>query len=216
MSTEQAATPLCVEFFFDCSSPWTYLAFEQLQRTLAEALAGGQVVIRWRPFLVGGVFNEVNPSVYEQRANPVPVKARYYAKDLQDWARYVGIRIGSPPVFPVNSVKAMRGAFVAEEAGRLVPYARRVFERYWGELADISQDEVLAGVVRESGLDETVFFEKIRSPEYKARLRDNTSELIERGGYGSPTFFVDGDDMYFGNDRTPLVAARLGLRGGAA
>ena len=200
-----------VEFFFDCSSPWTYLGFEQIQRTLAPGVENGAVELVWRPFLVGGVFNTVNPSVYEGRAKPVPVKARYYAKDLANWASYVGIRIGSPPVFPVNSVKAMRGAFFAEEQGVLVAYARRVFERYWGDLADVSQDDVLEGIVREVGLDATAFFAAIRSDGYKARLRANTDELIERGGYGSPTMFIDGDDMYFGNDRIPLVAHRLGL-----
>ncbi len=201
-----------VEFYFDCSSPWTYLAFEQIQRTLDEPVRSGDVALQWRPILVGGVFNTVNPSVYEARANPVPRKARYQGKDLADWARFVGIDIGwTPPVFPVNSVKAMRGAFVAEEADCLVPYSRRVFETYWGELADISQDEVMAKIVRDVGLDEATFFDKIRSDEYKARLRANTDELIERGGFGSPTIFVDGDDMYFGNDRIPLVAFKLGL-----
>ena len=201
-----------VEFFFDCSSPWTYLAFEQIQRTLDEPVRDGRIVLRWRPILVGGVFNTVNPGVYEARANPVRRKARYQAKDLADWSRYVGIDIGwVPPVFPVNSVKAMRGVFVAEEAGCLVTYARRVFQTYWGDLADISQDDVLAKIVRDAGLDETSFFAKIRSDGYKARLRANTDELIERGGFGSPTLFVDGDDMYFGNDRIPLVAFRLGL-----
>ena len=203
-----------VEFFFDCSSPWTYLAFERIQRTLDEPVRDGRVTLRWRPILVGGVFNTVNPSVYEGRANPVPRKARYQGKDLADWARYVGIDIGwVPPVFPVNSVKAMRGAFVAEEAGCLVPYARRVFQTYWGDLKDISQDDVLSGIVREVGLDEDGFFANIRDDAYKARLRANTDELIERGGFGSPTMFVDGDDMYFGNDRIPLVAFRLGLDG---
>ncbi|MFP6814835.1 MAG: DsbA family protein, partial [Pseudomonadales bacterium] len=98
-----------IEFFFDCSSPWTYLAFESIQ-PIAER---DDVTIEYRPILVGGIFNTVNPSVYENRANPIPVKARYYQKDMQDWARLVGIEIGQPPVFPVNSVKVMRGAFVA-------------------------------------------------------------------------------------------------------
>ncbi|MDE0349102.1 MAG: 2-hydroxychromene-2-carboxylate isomerase [Gammaproteobacteria bacterium] len=194
-----------LEFFFDCSSPWTYLAFEQIQRSMAPR----PVSIEWRPFLVGGVFNTVNPSVYEGRANPVPLKSKYYGKDLADWARYVGIEIGQPPVFPVNSVKAMRGAFVAIEEDCLVPYARRVFQRYWGDLEDISQDEVLGPIVEESGLDVASFFDRIGSQEYKDRLRANTDELIERGGFGSPTMFLDGDDIYFGNDRIPLVAAKV-------
>ena len=138
-----------LEFFFDCSSPWTYLAFHGIEKLAAEA--GADLV--WRPILVGGVFNSVNQGVYEQRANPLPVKLRYYAKDLRDWASSAGIRIGSPPVFPVNSVRAMRGCLVAEEAGCLPRYARAVFEAYWGELLDISQPEVLEQIVAGVGLD---------------------------------------------------------------
>ena len=165
--------------------------------------------LEWRPFLVGGVFNTVNRSVYAQRENPVPLKARYYLKDLQDWSRHYGLRIGSPPVFPVNSVKAMRGCFVALEEQRLPAYARALFESYWGELEDISRDAVLGRIVRQVGLDPTVFFDKINDPAYKDKLRANTDELIARGGFGSPTMFVDGDDMYFGNDRLVLVREAL-------
>jgi 2-hydroxychromene-2-carboxylate isomerase len=194
-----------LEFFFDCSSPWTYLAFHRVEDVARET--GADLV--WRPILVGGVFNEVNPDVYEQRAEPNPRKARYYVKDLQDWALLYGLRIGQPTVFPVNSVKAMRGVFVAEEHGRVSPYARAVFEAYWDRLEDISRDEVLAPLVERVGLECGEFFAKIARPEYKARLRANTDELIERGGFGSPTLFVDGDDMYFGNDRLALVRAAL-------
>lgn len=194
-----------LEFFFDCSSPWTYLAFEGVQKL--KSRIDFQIV--WRPILVGGVFNQVNPSVYENRAKPVPAKSRYYQKDLQDWAHYVGISIGQPPVFPVNSVKAMRGAFVAIEHDCLEAYARRVFHRYWGDLADISQDDVLTGIVSACGLPVEEFFSKINTPTYKDRLRINTEELINRGGFGSPTMFLDGDDMYFGNDRLQLIEAKL-------
>ena len=194
-----------LEFFFDCSSPWTYLAFHKVEEVAREARAE----LIWRPFLVGGVFNSVNPSVYEQRKTPVPAKARYYGKDLADWARSYGIRIRQPPVFPVNSVKAMRGAFVALEHEVLPAYARAVFEAYWGDLVDISQDAVLEPIVARAGLDRGEFFAKIADPVYKEKLRANTDELIARGGFGSPTMFVDRDDMYFGNDRLALVRDAL-------
>ncbi len=194
-----------IEFFFDCSSPWTYLAFESIQPIAARQ----DVTMQWKPILVGGIFNTINPSVYENRANPVPAKARYYQKDLQDWARLVGVKIGQPPVFPVNSVKVMRGAFVALEAGCLQDYARKAFQRYWGELADISRDEEVAAIARSAGLDVDEFFAKINAQSYKDRLRANTEELMRRGGFGSPTMFLNGDDMYFGNDRIPLLAAAL-------
>lgn len=195
-----------IEFYFDCSSPWTYLGFESLQQMLARRTG---IDVIYKPILVGGVFNAVNPSVYENRQNPVPPKARYYAKDLSDWARFVGIEIGSPPVFPVNSVKAMRGAFVAIEEGLLVPYARAVFSSYWTRLQDISQDDVLGDIVDNVGLDRSRFFDSIAAQEYKDRLRSSTEELVARGGFGSPTLYLNGDDMYFGNDRLPLLESRL-------
>lgn len=194
-----------LEFFFDCSSPWTYLAFEGVQ-PIAER---HDVAIDWRPILVGGVFNAVNPEVYEARAHPNPRRFAYMHKDLMDWARHYGLQIGFPPVFPVNSVKAMRGALVALDAGRLVPYACAVFRRYWGDLADISQPEVIAGIAQATGFDPADFLQRIEDPQIRARLRRNTDELIERGGFGTPTLFVDGDDMYFGNDRLVLVEQAL-------
>jgi 2-hydroxychromene-2-carboxylate isomerase len=197
-----------LEFYFDCSSPWTYLAFTRvldvIERTRADII--------WRPVLVGGVFNAVNQGVYERRAKPDPRKSAYYAKDLEDWANYVGISIGQPSVFPVNSVRAMRGALVAQDDGKLVAYARAVFEAYWGDLEDISQPDVLGRIVTSLGYDAPEFLMKIEEPAIKGRLKANTDELIARGGFGSPTMFVNGEDMYFGNDRLPLVESAL-MRG---
>ena len=128
-----------VEFFFDCSSPWTYLAFTRLP----EIVTRTGVEIRWRPILVGGVFNAVNRDVYERRANSDPRKTSYYEKDLQDWARLAGIHIGKPSVFPVRTVLAMRCVLAAEESGALIAVARATFEAYWRDLRDISQPEVM-------------------------------------------------------------------------
>src|SRR6516162_6943988 len=194
-----------LEFFYDCSSPWTYLCFAKIE----EIAKRHQANLLWRPILVGGVFNAVNPSVYESRSNPVKAKARYYHKDLQDWARLYSLKIGQPTVFPVNSVKAMRGAFVAHEHGKISPYSRRVFETYWGDDRDISKDDVLREIVASVGLDQKEFFDKIGSQDYKDKLRLSTEELIERGGFGSPTMFVDTSSMFFGNDRIPLLEFEL-------
>ena len=194
-----------LEFFFDCSSPWTYLAFSRIEALAARTSAR----IEWRPILVGGVFNAVNQQLYELRANPHPVKSIYTNKDLQDWARYCGIRIGWPKVFPVRAVESMRGAMVALDQGVLPAYARACFEAYWGDLKDISQADVLTEICQHVGIDAQEFFRRIMEPDVKDRLRENTEELIRRGGFGSPTMFIDGDDMYFGNDRLPLVEAAL-------
>lgn len=194
-----------LEFFYDCSSPWTYLAFHRIEEV---ARTGGAQLV-WRPILVGGVFNAVNDSVYEQRKNPVWPKLRWYTKDLQDWASLYGLRIGQPAVFPVSSVKAMRAALVLGPQGLLPAWSRRVFEAYWGELRDISKDDVLTELAREVGTDPAALLAAAADPAIKDQLRANTDELIERGGFGSPTMFIDKDDMYFGNDRLFLVEHAL-------
>ena len=193
-----------IEFFFDCSSPWTYLAFHNIQ-PLAKELGEE---ISWRPILVGGIFNTVNPSVYASRETPVPLKARYMLKDLKDWARSAQLAIKMPPtVFPVNSVKAMRGCIWLGED--MVPFARAVFEAYWGDDKDISKDEVLAGICQRLGIEQQKFFASITEQAIKDQLKTNTDEVIARGGFGSPTIFVDRIDMYFGNDRLPLIREAL-------
>ena len=194
-----------LEFFFDCSSPWTYLAFTRIHDVIARTHAE----IVWRPILVGGVFNAVNKDVYDRRANPDARKASYYEKDLRDWARFCGIRIGKPPVFPVRAVAVMRCALAADEEGKLIEFARAAFETYWGDLEDISQALVLTRVAERAGLDAAKLLTRSEAPEIKERLKANTEEVIARGGFGSPTMFVNGSDMYFGNDRLPLVEAAL-------
>ena len=209
-----------IEFFFDCSSPWTYLAFHNIQPLASEL----NEPIRWRPILVGGIFNSVNPSVYAMRENPVPTKWAYMLKDLQDWAREANLKIVMPPkVFPVNSVKAMRGciwlnqqgstgagagAVVGAESTQMVTFATAVFEAYWARDEDISQDDVLADICERVGINVKAFFGAIGQQAIKDQLKANTEEVIRRGGFGSPTMYV-GDDMYFGNDRLSLVRSAV-------
>ena len=202
-----------IEFFFDCSSPWTYLAFHNIQ-PLAKQY---DVPITWRPVLVGGIFNAVNPSVYNSRNTPVPAKQRYGSKDLQDWARSAGLKIKMlPTVFPVNAVKSMRGCILLDQQGKLLPFATACFEAYWGDDQDISKDEVLTRICERVGVDPEAFLAGIAQQPIKDELKANTDEVIARGGYGSPTMFVDKTDMYFGNDRLPLlreaVERKLGVR----
>jgi len=198
-----------LEFFYDVGSPWTYLAFHKIEDVAAEA----GVPVTWRPILVGGVFNAVNQGVYAARANASSLRWGHMSKDLADWARFYELKITWPPkVFPVNSVAAMRGVIAAFDEGRGVEFSRAAFEIYWGEDRDISKTDVLEDVAKRAGLDPVALLARIATPEIKDRLRANTDMLIARGGYGSPTIIVNGDDLYFGNDRLVLVREALRRR----
>lgn len=190
-----------LELFFDCSSPWSYLAFDAVQPLAAEL----NLDLILRPVLVGGVFNAVNSSVYHVREN-VPAKANWVAKDLRDWSRLMGITINfPPPVFPVNSVKAMRACLLLEARGALVPFGSAAFEAYWGRGEDISQESVLAAICQSIGIEASTVVPLLGEERLKDRLRANVDELIARGGFGVPTFFLEHSDMYFGVDRLPMI-----------
>lgn len=194
-----------VDFFFDCSSPWTYLAFHRFQSIIKEV----NVDIYWKPILVGGVFNKVNQDVYNNRLNPNPLKFKYSRKDLQDWANYYKISINWPKIFPLNAVNVMRAVIVSETFDKLIPFSLLCFENYWSKGIDISDINILSELAESIDIDKEIFQEEIKKQNTKDLLRSNTDELINRGGFGSPTIFINGDDMYFGNDRMELVRKKI-------
>ena len=196
-----------LEFFFDLSSPWTYLAFTNVQGVLDRT--GATIVCR--PILVGGVFNAVNPSVYAAREGGNNPRFRHSWKVLKYWARLAGVTMHFPNQYhPAKSVNAMRMACALEDDQQaLHAFARAAFEGFFGRGENLDDPDVLEGFANTAGLDGAAIRAASVSDANKARLRANTDELIARGGYGSPTMFVNGDDMYFGNDQLPIVEAAL-------
>lgn len=199
-----------VEFFYDLSSPWTYLAFTNLWPLLERT--GEQAVLR--PILVGGVFNAVNPSVYAAREQTDNRKLKHSWKVLNDWAALAGVEMNFPSAWhPAKSVNAMRFACaLADDQDALRRFSRAAFESYFGAQENLDDADVLAAVADSIGLDGLALKASAQTDAVKARLRANTEEVIARGGYGSPSIFVDGTDMYFGNDQLPLVEAALGRK----
>ena len=190
----------CIEFYFDCSSPWTYLAFVEILPLSQRQ----NVEIIWKPILVGGVFNLVNQDVYQFRENPNVLKLDYSGNDLNLWAKHRDINISKPKIFPVNSVKAMRGCLFAMQKNRLPLFAQKVFDAYWGRGLDISDEAIIMEIAEEAGLSPQDFKQYIYSQEAKDLLMSNSAQLIEKKGFGSPTFFYR-DQMFFGNDRLHLL-----------
>lgn len=204
-----ASSPPALEVYFDCSSPWTYLGFHNVQKLAARF----GIEPRWKPIIVGGVFNQVNPDVYGNRERILanPRKGPYQVKDLTDWASYSGIVINFPPKcgHPVNSAKCMRACLFLEPSGRMLDFATAAFEALWVEGLDLGNDDVLRGICVKLGVPPEPLLAAVTSDPLREKLRQNTQELMDRGGFGSPSFFVGGTDMYFGNDRLPLVEVAL-------
>ncbi|MCB2046818.1 MAG: 2-hydroxychromene-2-carboxylate isomerase [Novosphingobium sp.] len=196
-----------VEFFYDLSSPWTFMAYHAIRPILDEAGTG----MTLRPLLVGGVFNAVNQGVYENRANAQSPKARAMAKWTGEWAAYAGVPMNFPsPYHPLRSVHAMRFCCALEDdQPTLDRFSRAAFEAYFRDQRNLDEPAELVAVANACGLDGAGLAEQAQSQPVKDRLRANTDEAIARGAFGSPSIFVDKDHMYFGNDQLPLVRARL-------
>lgn len=196
-----------VEFFYDLTSPWTYLGFLNIQKVLART--GAAIV--YRPILVGGVFNAVNQAVYAARENKDTPRMRHYSQVLHDWAAWSGVTLKFPsPYHPGKGVHAMRMATALEDdQPTLLRFSRAAFESYFLRGENIDDPAQLVAVADKAGLDGAALRAATQTEAIKQRLRASTDELIARGGFGSPTVFVDRDKMFFGNDELPLVERAL-------
>ncbi len=196
-----------IEFFFDLSSPWTCLAFHNIQPL---AKRNGATIV-WRPFLVGGVHNNVNEAYVEARANNMASpKWQQLGQSLMDWSAWSGVTMNFPSVHhPLRSVNAMRFCCALEgKQTDLFRFMTAAFDAYYTEQRNIDDPNVLTEIANELGLDGKTLLALSQNPNIKDQLRSNTDEAISRGAFGSPSIFVpfgDGQRLYFGNDQLPLV-----------
>lgn len=197
------------EAFYDCSSPWSYLGVLNA-RKLGEKLG---LPIQWKPFLLGGIYNEVNKEVYTNREKIFDgtSKLDFWVKRYNDWARYNNVIINFPPKcgHPINSTRCMRACIFLAPEGKDLDFAIAACEALWVDGHNIGHTDVLVDICERIGTDPHRLLEAVNSDEMRAALYANTQELMDRGGWGGPTFFVNGTDIYFGNDRLPHVEVAL-------
>ena len=190
-----------VTFFHDFASPFSYLASTQIERVAQET--GAEV--DWRPILLGGLFKKIGTADVPLIAMSEP-RRHYQMRDLLHWADHWGVPLRWPSRFPLRSVAALRLTLAAGEAGLALTHA--LYRAYWAEDRDLADRQVLATIAGERGLDGEALLAASNSPEVKQRLIDLTDEAERAGAFGVPTFVVGGD-LYWGQDRLPLVADAL-------
>jgi 2-hydroxychromene-2-carboxylate isomerase len=190
-----------VEFYFDFGSPYSYLAYRALPAIAAAH--GAQIALR--PMLLGGVFKATgNHSPIE-----IPAKNRWLQLDLERWAARYGAKFAHNPYFPINTLTLMRGAAGMQMRGTDFPkYVEAMFHAMWEEPRNLGDQNELAAVLREAGIDADGFQTLVNDPAVKEQLKKNTEEAVARGVFGAPAFFV-GEEMFWGQDRLDFVAAAL-------
>jgi 2-hydroxychromene-2-carboxylate isomerase len=194
-----------VEFHFDFGSPNAYLA--HLVIPDIERRTGAK--FDYVPVLLGGVFKLTgNRSPAESRAG-IKAKPEYERLETARFIERHGIaNYRRNPFFPVNTLTPMRGAIAAQTLGVFERYVDEMYRLMWSEPKKLDDPAVWRAALLESGFDVERFAELVQDAEIKGRLLANTERSVERGAFGSPTFFV-GDEIFFGKDRLRDVEALI-------
>lgn len=185
-----------VEFHFDFGSPNAYLSHVVIPGIEERTGATFDYV----PVLLGGVFkatNNVSPAVSMQG---IANKGEYQQIETRRFlARYGVANYQRNPHFPVNTLIVMRGAIAADALGVFKPYVEAVYKHMWEQPKKMDDLDTIWAALTESGLPVADLQDRVTDPDVKAQLIENTRASVERGNFGSPTFFI-GDDMYFGKN----------------
>jgi 2-hydroxychromene-2-carboxylate isomerase len=186
-----------VEFHFDFGSPNAYLA----HRVIPEIERRTATKFDYVPVLLGGVFRLTgNRSPAESLAG-IKNKPEYERLETARFiARHRITDFRWNPFFPVNTLMIMRGAVAAERLGEFARYVDETYRQMWSEAKKLDDPAVWRAALDAAGFDAARFAALVEEPEIKDRLRSNTEGSVERGTFGSPTFFV-GDEIFFGKDR---------------
>jgi len=197
-----------VEFLFDFGSPNAYLS----HLVIPEIEKRQGVTFDYLPVLLGGVFKLTGNRSPAETNLGVKNKGEYGQLETERFVRQHGITRYKPnPFFPVNTLMLMRGAVAARKLGIFERYVDEVYRHMWAEPKKLDDPAVLRAALSESQLSADKLFELVQTSEVKDALLAQTQRAVERGTFGSPTFFVD-DEIYFGKDKLRDVEEAIAAR----
>lgn len=199
------------EFLFDFGSPNAYLC----HLVLPDIERRTGVRFTYVPVLLGGIFRLTGNVSPAESLRGIKNKMEFMHLETERFLRRHGITAyRMNPFFPVNTLQLMRGAVAAEAEGVFEPYVEAVFRNMWAEPKKMDDPEVFRAALVEGGLDADLLMARAQDADVKTRLLETTQNAVDRGAFGSPTFFVNGE-MFFGKDQLrdveeEIAAARSG------
>ncbi|MBA2548442.1 MAG: 2-hydroxychromene-2-carboxylate isomerase [Burkholderiaceae bacterium] len=191
--------PTPIEFYFDFSSPYSYIASEQIE-DLAARFAR---TVQYKPILLGAVFKVAGSAPLTELYAP---KARYSVRDFARSAHCAGVPYQHPSRFPIASLAAKRGVvWLQQHQPKLaVPFIHAIYRAFFVDDRNISDAAVVGDIAREVGIDPDEFAAGVQQLETKERLKSEVDQAIAAGVFGAPAIVVDGE-LFWGNDRLPQV-----------
>ena len=195
-----------IDFYFDFSSPYGYLASTKIE----EIAARHGRTVNWRPILLGAVFKVTN----QQPLSTIPVKGDYSRRDFERSARYLGVPFRQPSAFPISTTAAARAFYAVSDTDPALAkrLASALYEAYFAQDRDISSPETTLDVAAKLGIDRDALGRALNDNAIKDRLRREVDAAIGNGVFGSPYIVVDGEP-FWGADRLDQVEKWLSTGG---
>ena len=190
-------SPSAPEFLFDFGSPNAFLSHEAIPAI--ERRIGVKFV--YVSVLLGGIFKATNNKSPAETLAGVKNKREFHALETERFVKRFGVKPYTwNPFFPVNTLNLMRAAVAAQMEGVFEKYVEAAFHHMWVEPKKMDDPEVAAKALASSGLDAAKLLARVQDADVKAKLIENTQNAVERGAFGSPTFFV-GNEIFFGKEQ---------------
>jgi 2-hydroxychromene-2-carboxylate isomerase len=194
---EAALARTSAQFLFDFGSPNAFLSHAAIPAI--EARTG--TTFEYVPILLGGIFKATNNKSPVETLAGVKNKREFHEVETQRFLRRFNVKpYVMNPFFPVNTLNLMRGAIAAQFEGVFEKYVDAVFHHMWAEPKKMDDPAVATAALNASGLDAAKLLARAQDADVKTRLIENTQSAVERGAFGSPTFFV-GSEMFFGKEQ---------------
>ena len=180
-----------IDFYFDFISPYSYLAHKKIQIIKKEK----NIIFNYKPILVGGLHNlqDITAPAF------IKPKLKHMISDCNLIAKKDNFAFMWNSKFPINSLNIMRGyLFINDKIKNL--YLNKMFDAYWKEDLDTTNKEILKSILEKCEINSNDFFNGIKDPKVKDKLKDATQEAHDKEIFGAPTFVVN-DKIFWGQDR---------------
>ncbi|RBW52298.1 2-hydroxychromene-2-carboxylate isomerase [Ruegeria sp. A3M17] len=182
-----------IQFWFEFASTYSYLSAMRIE----QAAAQHDVVVEWRPFLLGPIFAAQGWD--NSPFNIYPAKGRYMWRDMERLTAQRGLHFQQPDPFPQNGLKAARLTLAIEDQTHRARFVRAVYTAEFAQSQNVSDDAVLIDCLKSAGLPEELL-DRTQDPQIKSALIEQTKTAQAKGLFGAPSFLV-GDELYWGDDR---------------
>jgi 2-hydroxychromene-2-carboxylate isomerase len=186
-----------LQFLFDVGSPNAFLSHEAIPAI--EKRTGAK--FEYVPILLGGIFKATNNKSPAETLAGIRNKREFHQLETERFLKRFGVKPYTwNPFFPVNTLNLMRAAVAAQMEGVFEKYVDAAFHHMWVEPKKMDDPDIAGKALASSGLDAAKLFARSQDADVKAKLIENTQSAVERGAFGSPTFFV-GKEMFFGKEQ---------------